>query len=188
MRRFVLFSVVLSFGLLSVSFAQNTVPTYRLRTRSFAEIIAKQRQLVGDYCRADFEGGRLTPNGWNGMGPLTTMRTNPDFNYIVIVSRYQMDAPARPTDNVDVSYLVIGRYENGIGFSRSSRSDVVTFRVVDKDDDLVISDIGSPAPHVSLRAALAWMKERLAHAKSELEKDQLRDALKNLQPAAPPAQ
>jgi len=187
MRRFALITIVLFFGLLSVSFAQNSVPTYRLRTRSFSEIIAKQRQLVGDYCRADFEGGRLTPNGWSKMGPLTTMRTNPDFSSIVIVSRYQMDSPSRPSNDVDVSYLVIGRYENGIGLNRSSRASNVTFRVVEKDGDLVISDIGSPAPHVSLRAAVAWMKDLLAKSHSELEKDQLRNALKTLQPPAPPA-
>ena len=64
--------ILLILLLSSISFAQIGYGggAYRLRMKTAAEYAALQRQLIGSYCRLDFEGSRLSDDAWTKMKPL----------------------------------------------------------------------------------------------------------------------
>ena len=109
MRRVLLCCLVLTF---SLPLAALLNP----KMRSFEQMTVEQRQLVSAYCRLDFQGARLSPEGWEHMRNLSTFRENPDFTSIFIVSRYQLIETTVPGYEFSVAYVVIGRYEEGAGY------------------------------------------------------------------------
>ena len=182
-RRTLFATVMLSVSLSAA--AQYQVPNLRLKTRSVAELQADERSLVGQWCRSDYEGARLSADGWKKFDPLTSLKTNPDFNSIYVISRYQMNPPERVSMEASVTYSVIGRYELGIGYTLLSDTRGVNFRFSDKSGDLQISDIDPAQPNVSKPAFIAWLKTQLATAKSVNEKMPLQQALDQLVPPPP---
>ena len=60
----------------------------------------EQRRVVSAYCRLDFQGARLSPEGWERMRNLTMFRENPDFHSFFVVSRYQLIETHTPTADV----------------------------------------------------------------------------------------
>lgn len=178
MRTKVVFAVVFLSSLLS---AQSGL---RLRIRNPSELYAEQRRVIGTWCRQDFEGLRLTGGAWDRFKPVTAIKDNPYVSSIVIVSRYQVDQPAAPTWSLEVTYTVLGRYEHGSGYRPDSGTETVTFKTRDIDGDILITELEPNSPHVSKKAAIEWMKRRLASPASDVEKIHIADALKALEPAS----
>jgi hypothetical protein len=156
-------------------------PGVKLRGRSFAELYAAQKVLLSNYCRLDFEGARLQASGWNRFKPFTSLRTNPEFNRVIIVTRFDIEAPAQPTEQLYAHYQAVGSYEEGEGYSDRATNDQVEFRMQEQNGDLLVTEITPETPHVSPRAAIAWMNLRLSDPKiTELERAHLRDAVNQL--------
>ncbi len=156
--------------------------------RPHDELMAQQKLLVADYCRMDFTGGRLTPNGWQQMRQFTTMRANPDFKTVFIISRYQViESADSPT--VRVNYVVIGRYEEGVGYTAMSGIKAVTFKTREVDRELRIKGMDSSSPFVSRKAAIEWLQRKLPAASETPQKNIILAAIKALDttPAAAPA-
>jgi hypothetical protein len=159
---------------------------YRLRMKTAGEYAALQRQLVGSYCRLDFEGSRLSDDTWTKIKPLVRFKQNADFNVVEIVSRYQIAPPEGQTSNfVTVNYIVLGRYEIGFGYTAAPTNYDATFRVQEKDDQLEITSVDPNTPRVSKPAAIQWLKSQLAKSTNSIEKSQIEKSLALLDP--PPA-
>jgi hypothetical protein len=169
-----------------------SIPSVRLRGRSFADLQAGQKALLSNYCRLDYDGARLQENGWSRFKPYTTLRTNPEFTRLVIVTRFDIELPETPSQTIAVRYQTLGLYDEFDGYTANTNGAQVGFRVQEHSGELMVTEIDPASPHVSPRAAIAWMTGRLADPKtSELEQAHLKEALAQLnrfvQPR-PPAQ
>ncbi len=177
-----LFLAVVVMGLSFAALAQSGL---RIRTRSPLELFTEQRNVVGTWCRQDFQGQRLSADGWRQFKAITTFQQNPDFSGIVIVSRYAIPQRETPSWDIDVNYWTIGRFDFTSGYSPAQSSQTVTFKTKDVEGDLMVTEISSTTPFVSKSAAITWMKQKLDDAKSsDVEKYYIREALKVLE--APP--
>lgn len=160
---------------------------YRLRMKTAGEYAALQRQLVGAYCRLDFEGSRLSDESWTKIKPLVRFKQNADFNVVEVVSRYQIAPPeGQSSQIVTVNYIVLGRYEIGFGYTPAPTNYDVTFRAEEKDDQLEITNVEPNTPRASKRAAIQWLKSRLEKSTNSIEKSQIEKSLALLE--APPAE
>jgi hypothetical protein len=167
----------------------NAQPGVKLRGRSFADLLAAQKVLLSDYCRLDFDGARLQPLGWNRFKPFTSLRVNPEFTRVVIVTRFDIVVPELPSEELNVNFQTVGFYEEGEGYTVSASNDRVAIRVQQQSGDLLVTEVRPAAPHVSPRAAIAWMNSRLAApATTELERAHLKDALDQLKRLFPQPQ
>jgi hypothetical protein len=166
-------------------FAQQQLPNLRIRTRSVAELQADERSLIGQWCRLDYEGSRLTEDGWKKFDTLTNIKQNPEFSSIYVVSRYQMNPPERASMDGVVSYNVIGRYEMGIGYTKLSNTRDIAFRFSDKQGDLQIVELEPVQPNVSKPVFIDWIKQQLATTKNVNDKMALQNALDQLVPPPP---
>jgi hypothetical protein len=187
-RRLLSLSVLVA--LLSASalaqFSSNSQPSVRLRGRSFADLHAAQNVLLSNYGRLDFEGGRLQPDGWNRFKPFTSMRANPDFGRIVVVTRFDIEASEQPTEDRYVTYQAVGYYQEGEGYTARSANDRMEFHIQEQNGDLLVVSITPESPHVSPRAALAWINLRLSDSKTtELERAHLLEAQSQLKKFVP---
>jgi hypothetical protein len=166
--------------------SSSTQPGVKLRGRSFAELYAAQKVLLSNYCRLDFEGARLESAGWNRFKPYTSLRNNPEFTRVIVVTRFNIENPEQPSEELSASYQAVGYYQEGEGYMPVSSTDQVTFRVQEQNDTLLVTEVHPETPHVSARAALAWMTLRLADPKtSELERTLLNDAIRQLNKPLP---
>jgi hypothetical protein len=158
---------------------------FRLHVRNASEVYAEQRRLVGTWCRQDFEGVRLAPGGWERYKALTKLKSNPESQTVLIVSRYQIEQHEVQSVSwdVDVTYFVVGRFERGGGYVADEHPETVTFRTKEIDGDIVVTDVDPVHPHLSKKAAIEWMKRELATTTSDVEKFHLASALKILEPA-----
>jgi hypothetical protein len=151
------------------------------KIRSFEQTTIEQRQLVSNYCRLDFQGARLSPEGWERMRNLSSFRDNPDFTSIFIVSRYQLIETTVPSYELDVAYVVIGRYEEGAGYMPMPSVRNVTFETRDQSGELRIIRINSSTPFVSRKAAIDWLKAKLAKQKEASGRAQIEAAIQELE-------
>jgi hypothetical protein len=166
----------------------------KLRGHSFSELYAAQKTLLSNYCRLDFEGARLESAGWARFKPYTSLRANPEFNRVVIVTRFNIETPEQPGEELNASYQTVGFYQEGEGYTASASSDQATFRMQEQNGDLLVTEIRPESPHVSPRAAIAWITLRLSDPKTnDVERVHLKDALLQLnkflpqpRPATPP--
>jgi hypothetical protein len=177
MRRTILILFVVGFAIPLLA-----QPSIRIKARSAADLYAEQRRVVGSWCRHDFEGFRLSVADWARFRSLTTFKENPDFSSVMIVSRFDVQPRDSASWNMEVKYVVLGRYDRGSGYTASPGSDTVTFHTKDIDDNIVIVDLDPSSPHVSKRVAIEWMRQELGKTTSDLEKAHLREALKVLDP------
>lgn len=170
------------YGTTSQSGSQSgSQPGVKLRGRSFAELYAGQKVLLSNYCRLEFEGARLQPSGWNRMKPFTSVRANPEFSRVMIVTRFDIEAPEQPTEQLHANYHVVGIYDENEGYTNRSTNERVEFRVQVQNGDLLVTEVSPGTPHVSPRAAVAWMNLRLADPQiTELERAHLKDAVNEL--------
>lgn len=175
-----LLSLIFIFFLTAALFAQTG---YKIKTRSASDMAMEQRRAVSAWCRMDYDGFRLSEPTWQQkMRPLTTEKNYSEFPTIYIVSRYEFEPQQGISTSVTVSYTTIGRYNLAFGYEKLPGQDTVTFRVEDKGGEILITDPGTPMPHVAKPAAIQWMKERIESSKSDNEKAQLQEALKILEP------
>jgi len=184
-----LHSTLLLFVLVGAVIAQlgpnsqmNAQPSVKLRGRSFAELLAAQKVLLSNYCRLDFEGARLQSSGWDRFKPFTSLRANPEFTRVVVVTRFDIEAPEQPSEELNARFQTVGFYEEGEGFTAAPSSDRVALRVQQQPNgDLLVTEVRPEAPHVSPRAAISWLNVRLANPKvTELERAHLKDAVDQL--------
>lgn len=176
MRRFAICLLVLACA--APALAQAGRPRFG---QTFADLAAKQRLLLGNYCRLDFEGARLTPAGWQQIRQYTWLRNNPDFNTVIIVSRYQVVDNQTPSHFVYVNYVVVGRYEEGLGYSPSPGIRRVMFETEDIQRELRIKDVDPSFPFISRRGAIEWLKRRLGTAGATPERNIIENAIKALE-------
>jgi hypothetical protein len=179
-----LLSLLFVFLLTTAALAQYgsaTQPGVKLRSRSFADLYAAQKVLLSNYCRLDFAGARLQPSGWNRFKPFTSQHANPEFTRVIIVTRFDIETPEQPAELLSTNYHMVGFYQEGEGYTASSSTDQVTFRMQEQNGNLLVTEVSSEMPHVSPHAALAWMKLRLSDPKiSDLERAQLTEAVNQL--------
>jgi hypothetical protein len=157
------------------------------------DMATKKRVLISNYCRLDFEGMRLRPDGWNRLKPYVTMRVNPDYSHVVIVSRFDVETPEEKAEALYVNYREVGYYDELDGYAAFATSERVEFHVQEQRDEVIVTEVSPGMPHVSPRAAITWMNLRLADPKtSDVERAHLKDAVqqlnKILQPPTPAAQ
>jgi hypothetical protein len=141
------------------------------------------RSIVGNYCRLDFDGSRLSKESWDRMKSLTTWKANPDWQSFTVISQYEVAAvnEGSRTSLVAVAYSIVGRFELGVGYSTERDKESVVFRLKDVDDEWRIDDIDPPTvPHVSRTRAIAWLKAAFDTEKDPGNKIILKKALKEL--------
>ncbi len=159
----------------------------RLRNRSSAEVLGAQRILLSNFCRLDFDGARLQPDAWARVKPFTTLRPAEGWPRILIVTRWDFEVLEEARDSQIVTYKLTGVYDLAEGYSAISASEQVQFVMHEHDGNLVITAITPDAPHLSARAALAWMRQRLNDAgTSDPERAHLRDAITQIERQAAP--
>lgn len=162
---------------------------FQLHLRNPEDIYAEQRRAVGSWCRQDFMGYRLSDNGWDRYKSLTSLKHNPDSAAIVIVSRYQVGEhdPRAVSWEVNVTYVVIGRYDHATGYSPATGTETVAFQTKNIDDNILVTALDPTSPHVSKSVALAWMKQQFGSTQSDIERIHLASAIKQLEPSSSPA-
>ena len=179
-----LLSLLFLFVLTTAGLAQygaTSQPSVKLRSRSFGDLYTAQKVLLSNYCRLDFDGARLQPTGWNRFKPFTSLRANPEFTRVIIVTRFAIETPEQPTEQLNATYQTVGFYDEGEGYTASSSNAQVTFRMQEQNGDLLVTEISPETPHVSPRAAIIWMNIRLSDPKTgELERTYLTDAMNQL--------
>lgn len=169
-----------------VAFAQFGVPLNR--DEQHAEP-ARIRELVGQYCRLDYDGARINPQDWPKMQPLVAWRTNPDFPIINVISRFTLDDQPVPEHGkylITVHYRLIGRFTMGEGFSKenagSTENVVVTVGQV--NGDWRVTDVEPNYPHPSRTAMLKWLNDNLGKSQDATAKTIYQHAISDLQPPA----
>jgi len=165
------------FALTSASLAQlGGVP---LNTPSSIDTVTKKRILLSNYCRLDFDGARLRPDGWSRLRPYTSIPSNPEYTRIVIVTRYSVEDPQGGT--LSVRFQQVGYYDEIEGYVATPTSDRVEFDVEEHRDEVLVRNVSPGMPHVSPRAAIAWMNLRMADPKTgDVERVHLKDAVNQL--------
>ena len=166
--------------------AQQSTPGVRLHSMSVTDLSASQKILLSNFCRLDFEGARLQATGWNRLKPFTSLHSNPEFERIVVVLRFDVESVERPSETVRVNYKAVGYYSETEGYTAISANDHVTFRTQEQHGDLMVTEITPAAPHVSPRAAIDWMNLRISDSNtSEIERAHLKEAIAQLSKLVP---
>jgi hypothetical protein len=159
----------------------NSQPSVRLVGQSFSDLYAAQKMLLSSFCRLDFEGARLQAGGWERFRPYTSLHANPEFTSILIVTRFDIETPEQPTEELNVHFQAVGSYQLGEGYTADKSSQSAEFRVQEQNGSLMVTAVSPESPHVSLRAALVWMKQLLDDPKTDdAERVHLRDAVNQL--------
>jgi hypothetical protein len=159
-----------------------SLPLLALKIRSYEQIAVEQRRVVSAYCRLDFQGARLTPEGWERIRNLSVFRENPDFSSVYVVSRYQLIETHDPSNSLSVAYVVIGRYDDGAGYApMPAVVRNVTFETHDVSGELRIVRIDPSTPFVSSRAMIDWLKAKLASQKDARARGSLEAAIQALE-------
>jgi hypothetical protein len=141
------------------------------------------RAIVNSYCRMDYEGFRLLKDSWPRMKSLTTWKDNPDWKGFTVVSQYELSAASvgLRAATVGVHYVVLGRFQAGLGYTAEPGSEEVSFRLKDVDSAWKIEDLDPTInPHVSKPRAIAWLKAALAAEKDAANRIALQKALQDL--------
>jgi len=153
----------------------------KLRGRSIAEFESEQKTLLSNYCRLDFDGARLDPSGWSRFRPYTSLRANPEFTRIVVVTRFNIEIPQQPGEELAATYRTVGFYHRGESYRDAVQSDRVQFRVQEQNGILLVTGFTPDEPHVSPRAAVTWMNHLLDNPKTpDWERVNLKDAVERL--------
>lgn len=158
---------LLVFMLLSVAsaFAQFGIPTQLPKQTNDAEV----RNKVGQYCRLDYLGGRLSDQDWQKLKPVVNWTSNPDFPLIDVVSRYDIGTNVTQEHgkwHVAVTYHLLGRFTIGQGYStEASGSDKeADFTVQEINGELKVIDVDPNYPHASRASMLKWLESKQAAA------------------------
>jgi len=154
--------MMLSVGSLCAQFG---IPTQLPKQTTEADV----RNRVGQYCRLDYVGARLSDQDFEKLKPVVNWPKNPDYPIIEVVSRYDistMVGSERGKWIVTVTYRLLGRFNMGQGYStEAAGSDTqVEFRVQDVNGDLKVTDLDPNYPRPSRAAMLKWLESKGAAA------------------------
>lgn len=177
------FSVVIAVLMMS-PFCLGQVPSMNLpRTADPVAFPAEQRLIVINYCRADFDGARLSPQAFERIRPLLLQKENPKFAAFDVVSRYTVPAPDDANSSVVAKYRILGRWDNSSGWRDGSFSEDVQFDVVQREGSALISNIDPGHPRVSARAGLTYLRQQLANAQTDEERSKIQKGIDALSAA-----
>ena len=145
---------------------------------------AMYRQAAANYCRLDYDGARILPDGWNRIQPLTTWRDNPEFKRIAVVTRYQMlpdmvSEHGRYTFNV--VYDISGEYDLAGGYFPNSERVVEQVEVGEPTGDIRVVGTSEPRPFVGRTRLLQWLQARLDKETNPDVKATIQASLQRLQ-------
>jgi hypothetical protein len=153
---------------------------------------AQVRELVANYCRLDYVGDRLNPQGWIKLQPLVWWKANPDFTQINVISRYTIDTEPNLSHGkyvVAVHYRLLGSYDLNAGYVSEAPNSVqdVNYTVSSANGEWRISDADNNLPHPSRGAMLKWLNEKISATPDAAKEQPYQDALRQLQtPPRPP--
>jgi hypothetical protein len=149
--------------------------------KSVIDMAVMKRRVLSNYCRLDYDGARLSPEGWKRFEPYTSISANPAYRRLVVVSRFSVETPEQSAELLYVNYQDEGYYDDRGGYVASPAKERVEFQVEEKDNDVAVAKVSTEMPHVSPRAAIAWMSQRLADPKtSEADRTRLKEAIEQL--------
>ena len=144
---------------------------------------------VREFCRLDFLGGRLSPEGWARMKSLTSWKENPAWRQFRVGSRYEQTGETNGYHNARIAmqYQVLGDFELGVGFTPAPASQSIDFKLKENDDQWRIESTDPELfiPHVSKTRAIQWLTEKQKTVTDPGEKISIESALKQLRPVAP---
>lgn len=151
------------FMLLSVgaACAQFGIPTQSTKVTNEADI----RNRVGQYCRLDYQGARLSDQDWQKLKPVVNWLNNPDFQLIDVASRYDIATNVSQTHgkwHVTVTYHLLGRFNLGQGYSTevAGGDKEAEFTVQEINGELKVINVEPNYPHPSRAAMLKWLESK----------------------------
>jgi hypothetical protein len=158
---FMLLSVSSGFGQLG-GFG---IPTQSQKVTNEADI----RNHVGQYCRLDYMGARLSEQDWQKLKPVVNWPNNPDYPLIDVVSRYDIGTnvtEAHGKWRVTVTYHMLGLFTIGQGYTTevAGNDKEVEFTVQEINGELKVIDADPNYPHPSRAAMLKWLESKQATA------------------------
>jgi hypothetical protein len=121
------------------------------------------------------------------MRPLLTQPENPKFDSFEVVSRYSVPAPPDPSGPVVATYRLAGRWDNRAGWKEANFVEDVRFDVVQREGAALIANIEPGHPHVSARAALAYLRQRLASSQTDSERAMIQKGIDSITAMTNPA-
>ena len=152
------------------AWAQFGIPTQLPKLTNEADV----RNKVGQYCRLDYVGARLSNQDFDKLKPVVSWPKNPDYPIIDVVSRYDIDTYVTQEHgkwHVAVTYHMLGQFTVGQGYStEAARSDKkVDFTVQDVNGELKVTDIDPNYPRPSRAAMLKWLESKQATAGADTQ-------------------
>lgn len=145
---------------------------------------AEYRQTVANYCRLDYDGARISPEGWGRIQPLTHWRQNPEFNRFAVVTRYRILPEMRNEHGryfFDVQYDITGEYDLAGGYFPDAMSVTVQVEAGEPSGDVRIVGTSDGRPFVGRPRFLQWLQAKLATETDPVAKSTLEASLKRLQ-------
>jgi hypothetical protein len=185
---------LLSAALFLFSSGQLLLAQFPINTQKPVEDTAPSevRTLVSNYCRLDYEGGRLDSKMWSKFQPMVWWTEPPKYTQIDVIARYVVDSEPVSRNNkyiVSVHYRLLGTYDltNGYVPEPSGSMQNVDFLVSAENTQWRIGDAENTYPHPSRAAMLKWLNDQLATAQDPVVKEHLQSALTQIQaqPASP---
>ena len=158
--------------------------TVRLSPGERSNRNAEYRQAAANYCRFDFDGARLTPQGWVRIQPTTTWRENPEYHRVAVVSRYQILPDTRYEHGryiFDVQYDVSGQYDLAGGYFSDPNRITVQVEVGDANGDERVMETSDQRPFVGRARFQQWLQARLATETDPVAKATLEASLQRFQ-------
>ena len=176
-RPLFLFSLIFA----AMAHAQFGIPTQLPKQTNEAEV----RNKVGQYCRLDYLGARLSDQDFQKLKPVVNWHSNPDFPLIDVVSRYDLGTNVTQEHgkwHVTVTYHLLGRFNLGQGYSTevSGSNMEVGFTVQEINGELKVLDADPSYPHPSRAAMLKWLEDKQGAAPDPQTKIIYEHAIKDL--------
>jgi hypothetical protein len=118
------------------------------------------------------------------MREVTTWQTVPPVTRFDVISRFDAGTPKSNEDgqSVTVSYLVLGEYIMGVGFTPDPRTVTIELQLVQDANSWKIRDSEELlTPRVQRTRAYRWVREQIASAKDPEARTLLQEASRQLQ-------
>ena len=171
-------------GCLAPALAQFPIPTGRDEELARP---AQIRELVSKFCRLEYEGARLDPQGWSRFEPVVWWKTNPEYAQMDVVSRFTVDEPTEDHGKYEVMvhYRLIGGYDLNAGYAPEPGAvQNVEYTVTYENAAWKIASAENTSPHVSKAAMLKWLNSKLASSEDANAKVLFQAAVQKLQAPA----
>ncbi len=141
---------------------------------------AEIRQTVANYCRLDFDGARVLPNGWDRIKPLTSWRENPEYKRVAVVSRYELQ-PDMTYDHgryiFTVQYDVTGEFDSIGGYLPNPDRIIATIEATDNNGDIRVVDVSQPHPFIGWMRFRQYLQSRAASETDPTSKASLQSSI-----------